>query len=140
MNVLTPSRKELDIASIRQQFPILHQNVNGHPLVYLDNAATTQKPHAVIQALVDYYEGSNANIHRGIHALAEKATRAFEETRITAQQFIGARHKEEIIFVRGVTEGINLVASSYGRHFLKPGDEIILSGLEHHSNIVPCKS
>ena len=128
---------ELDVTSIRKQFPILHQKVNGNDLVYFDNAATTQKPEAVIQALTAYYTGYNANIHRGIHTLAEKATKAFEETRAAARQFIGARFVEEIIFVRGVTEGINLVASSYARAFLKAGDEIIISGLEHHSNIVP---
>ncbi len=127
----------VEVASIRKKFPVLHQKVNGHNLVYLDNAATTQKPQQVIDALVNYYTGFNANIHRGIHTLAEKATKAFEETRITAQQFLNARHSEEIIFVRGVTEGINLVAASYGRTFLKPNDEIIISGLEHHSNIVP---
>ena len=127
----------LDIESIRKRFPILHQKVNGHNLVYLDNAATTQKPQQVIDALVSYYTGYNANIHRGIHTLAEKATKAFEETRVVAQQFINAKQSEEIIFVRGVTEGINLVAATYGRKFLKPGDEIIVSGLEHHSNIVP---
>ncbi len=137
MEVVTPARHAMVIESIRKQFPALHQKVNGHDLVYLDNAATTQKPQPVIQALVDYYSHSNANIHRGIHSLAERATRQFEETRTTAQQFINAKHAEEIIFVRGVTEGINLVASSYGRAFLKAGDEIIVSGLEHHSNIVP---
>ncbi len=128
---------DLDIVALRKEFPILNQVVNGHPLVYLDNAATTQKPRAVIHALVDYYSGYNANIHRGIHTLAEKATTAFEETRVSAQHFIGAREKEEIIFVRGVTEAINLVASSLGRSLLNRGDEIIISGLEHHSNIVP---
>ena len=127
----------LEVASIRKQFPVLHQKVNGQNLVYLDNAATTQKPQQVIDGLVSYYSGFNANIHRGIHTLAEKATKAFEETRIAAQRFINATHLEEIIFVRGVTEGINLVAASYGRAFLKPTDEIIISGLEHHSNIVP---
>ncbi len=125
------------VKSIRDQFPILHQQVNGQALVYLDNAATTQKPKRVIKSLTDYYEGYNANIHRGIHTLAEKATKAYEETRDVARLFIHASHSEEIIFVRGVTEAINLVAASYGRTFLKAGDEIILSGLEHHSNIVP---
>lgn len=128
---------ELDIPSLRKEFPVLHQVVNGHPLIYFDNAATTQKPSAVIKALVDYYSGYNANIHRGIHTLAEKATRAFEESRVAAQQFLGAREKEEIIFVRGVTEAINLVAQSLATHLLQPGDEILLSGMEHHSNIVP---
>ncbi len=128
---------QLDVAKIREEFPVLHQQVNGKPLVYLDNAATNQKPARVIKALTHYYEGYNANIHRGIHTLAEKATKAYEETRHVMQQFIHAKHVEEIIFTRGVTESINLVASSYGRAFLKEGDEIIISGLEHHSNIVP---
>jgi cysteine desulfurase / selenocysteine lyase len=127
----------LDIAGIRQQFPILHQKINGRDLIYLDNAATSQKPLSVIQALTDYYSGYNANIHRGIHTLAERATKAFETTRITARNFINAASEEEIIFTRGVTEAINLVASSYGKKFLHEGDEIIITGLEHHSNIVP---
>lgn len=127
----------LNIEQIREQFPVLHQQVNGKPLVYFDNAATSQKPLSVINALVDYYKGYNANIHRGIHTLAEKATKAFEETRHAAKAFINAASEQEIIFVRGVTEAINLVASTYGRAFIKAGDEIIISGLEHHSNIVP---
>lgn len=127
----------IDIEKIRAQFPVLHQKVNGKPLIYFDNAATNQKPKQVINALVNYYQGYNANIHRGIHTLAEKATKAFEETRQVMQQFINAKSAEEVIFTRGVTESINLVASSYGRTFLKEGDEVIISGLEHHSNIVP---
>ena len=127
----------LDVTKIREQFPVLDQLINGKKLVYLDNAATSQKPLVVINALNEYYQGFNANIHRGIHTLAEKATRAFEDTRIAAQEFINAAHNEEIIFTSGVTASINLVASSYGRAFLKEGDEIIISGLEHHSNIVP---
>lgn len=127
----------LDIEAIRKQFPILHQQVNGRDLVYFDNAATSQKPLVVIDALIDYYKGYNANIHRGIHTLAEKATKAYEETRHTARAFINARSEQEIIFTRGVTESLNLVASSYGRAFLTTNDEIIISGLEHHSNIVP---
>jgi len=130
-------QKGLDIYSIRNQFPILAREVKGKPLVYLDNAATSQKPTVVIDALTEYYAGFNANIHRGIHTLAEEATAAFEATRETARQFIGASSTEEIIFTRGTTEGINLVASSWGRANLKPGDEIIISTLEHHSNIVP---
>ncbi len=129
--------KPLDVEKIRAEFPILHQQVNGRDLVYFDNAATNQKPQVVIDALVDYYKGYNANIHRGIHALAEKATAAFEETRKVAQKFINSPSAEQIIFTRGVTEGINLVASSYGRAFIKEGDEIIISTVEHHSNIVP---
>lgn len=127
----------IDVEKIREEFPILHQQVNGRDLVYLDNAATNQKPQRVIDALVDYYTGYNANIHRGIHTLAEKATKAYEQTRHTAKDFINAGSVEEVIFTRGVTEGINLVAASYGRAFLKEGDEIIISALEHHSNIVP---
>ncbi|MEJ1241542.1 cysteine desulfurase [Chryseolinea sp. T2] len=131
------TQKAISVDEVRQEFPVLHQKVNGRDLVYFDNAATTQKPASVIKALAEYYEGYNANIHRGIHTLAEKATRAYEDTREAAQQFINAKHVEEIIFTRGVTEGINLVASSYGRAFVKAGDEIIVSELEHHSNIVP---
>ncbi|MBT1707470.1 cysteine desulfurase [Fulvivirgaceae bacterium PWU5] len=127
----------MDVEAIRKQFPILHQQVNGRDLVYFDNAATSQKPLVVIDALIGYYKGYNANIHRGIHTLAEKATKAYEETRHTARTFINARSEQEIIFTRGVTESLNLVASSYGRAFLKTNDEIIISGLEHHSNIVP---
>jgi cysteine desulfurase/selenocysteine lyase len=126
-----------DVAGIRSQFPVLQQQVNGRDLVYFDNAATSQKPLRVINALAEYYTGYNANIHRGIHTLAEKATRAYEETRQSAKAFINAPSEQEIIFVRGVTEAINLVASTYGRQFVQPGDEIIVSGLEHHSNIVP---
>ena len=136
MNSLAES-PVLNIEKIRNEFPILHQQVNGKPLIYFDNAATNQKPKRVIKALTDYYEGYNANIHRGIHTLAEKATKAYEDTRLAMQQFIRAKHSEEIIFTKGVTESINLVAASYGRAFLKEGDEVIISGLEHHSNIVP---
>jgi cysteine desulfurase/selenocysteine lyase len=127
----------LDIEKIRKEFPVLHQQVNGRDLVYFDNAATSQKPDVVIDALIGYYKGYNANIHRGIHTLAEKATRAYEDTRRTLQRFINARSEQEIIFTRGVTESINLVAATYGRAFIGKGDEIIISGLEHHSNIVP---
>ena len=127
----------LDIEQIRSEFPILHQQVNGRDLVYFDNAATNQKPKVVIDALVDYYTGFNANIHRGIHTLAEKATKGFEETRVTAKAFMNAPSAEQIIFTRGVTEGINLVAASFGRKFLQEGDEVIISTVEHHSNIVP---
>ncbi len=127
----------LDVQQIRSQFPILHQQVNGKPLIYFDNAATNQKPKQVIDALARYYENDNANIHRGIHTLAERATKAYEATRQAMQAFVHAKHEEEIIFTRGVTESINLVASSYGRAFLQAGDEVIISGLEHHSNIVP---
>ncbi|GAB4014563.1 SufS family cysteine desulfurase [Spirosoma koreense] len=127
----------LDIQKIRQDFPILDQEINGRKLVYLDNAATNQKPLPVIHALTRYYEGYNANIHRGIHHLAEQATAAFEASRRAIQAFLNARHWQEIIFTYGTTDGINLVAQSYGRRFLKEGDEIIISTMEHHSNIVP---
>ncbi|MVM39160.1 SufS family cysteine desulfurase [Spirosoma sp. HMF3257] len=127
----------LDIQRIRQDFPILDQEINGRPLVYFDNAATNQKPLSVINALTRYYEGYNANIHRGIHHLAEQATAAFEASRRAVQEFLNAKHWQEIIFTYGTTDGINLVAQSYGRHFLKAGDEIIISTMEHHSNIVP---
>ena len=127
----------LDIEAVRGQFPILGRSVKGRALVYLDNAATTQKPQSVIDAITGYYAGYNANIHRGIHTLAEEATAAFEATRETARAFLNAASTDEIIFTRGTTEGINLVASSWGRANLQPGDEIILSTLEHHSNIVP---
>lgn len=133
----TATIQVIDIEKIREQFPVLNQQVNGRDLVYFDNAATSQKPLVVINALVDYYTGYNANIHRGIHTLAEKATKAYEQTRETMRAFIHAKHSEEIIFTRGVTESINLVASSYGRAFLQANDEVIISGLEHHSNIVP---
>lgn len=135
MSVAT--RTSLDVENIRKQFPVLHQKVNGRDLVYFDNAATNQKPDAVINSLVDYYSNYNANIHRGIHTLAEKATKAYEQTRALAKEFINAASEQEIIFVRGVTEAINLVAASYGKAFIREGDEIIISGLEHHSNIVP---
>ena len=118
-------------------FPILETEVHGHRLVYLDNAATTQKPQAVIDALSDYYSHLNANIHRGAHHLAAEATGHYEEVRRQVQAFIGARHSHEVVFTRGTTESINLVASSFGKRFIQPGDEVIVSGMEHHSNIVP---
>src|SRR6478735_6612111 len=130
-------QEELDVYSIRNQFPVLNRQVKGKPLVYFDNAATTQKPQVVIDALVNYYTGYNANIHRGIHTLAEEATAAFEATRDTVQQFINAESREQIIFTGGTTEGINLVAQTWGRQNIKAGDEIIISNMEHHSNIVP---
>ncbi|HLL96230.1 MAG TPA: cysteine desulfurase [Spirosoma sp.] len=127
----------LDIEQIRKDFPVLDQQINGRPLVYLDNAATNQKPLPVIDALTHYYEGYNANIHRGIHHLAEQATAAFEASRRAIQSFLNAKHWEEIILTYGTTDSINLVAQSYGRKFMKEGDEIIISTMEHHSNIVP---
>lgn len=128
---------DFNVHAIREQFPILNRMVKGKPLVYFDNAATAQKPKVVIDALTEYYEKYNANIHRGIHSLAEEATAAYEATRDTVQQFIHAKHREEIVFTRGVTESINLVAYTYGRTNLKAGDEVLISGMEHHSNIVP---
>lgn len=132
-SVLSP----IDVQRVRQDFPILDQMVNGKPLVYLDNAATNQKPVSVLNALSHYYEHDNANIHRGIHTLAERATHDFELTRQKVQSFLNAQHVEEVIFTYGTTDGINLVAQTYGRKFLNEGDEIIISTLEHHSNIVP---
>jgi len=126
-----------DVQEIRNQFPILSRELKGKPLVYFDNAATSQKPQVVIDALVHYYSYYNANIHRGIHTLAEEATAAYEATRITVQQFINAASHQEIIFTRGTTESINLVAYAWGRANINNGDEIIISTLEHHSNIVP---
>ena len=125
------------VESIRKRFPILHQEVNGRPLVYLDNAATSQKPLSVIQALNQYYSTDNANIHRGAHALAARATDQFERTRQMVKSFINSPSEEQVIFTKGTTEGINLVASSFGRKFIQEGDEIIISAMEHHSNIVP---
>ena len=127
----------LDVTRLRRDFPALHQQVQGKPLIYLDNAATAHKPQAVIEALHRSSTVDNANVHRGIHTLSERATQAYEDARDTVQQFINAADRQEIIFVRGTTEAINLVAQSYGRTFLGANDEIIISALEHHSNIVP---
>lgn len=137
METLTRSELLFDVDSIREEFPILKRMVKGKPLVYLDNAATTQKPLAVIEGLTRYYSEYNANIHRGIHSLAEEATAAFEASRDAVKEFIGAAHREEIIFTRGATEAINLVAYTWARKFVGAGDEILVSGMEHHSNIVP---
>ncbi|MEH6801144.1 MAG: cysteine desulfurase [Halopseudomonas sabulinigri] len=126
-----------DAERVRADFPILNQEVNGHPLVYLDNAATTQKPRAVIQAIVDYYEHDNSNVHRGAHALADRATEKFEGARVKVASFINAPQSRQVIWTRGTTEGINLVASSWGRSNLKTDDRILVSAMEHHSNIVP---
>ena len=127
----------IDIDAVRAQFPILQRQISGFPLAYFDNAATTQKPQSVIDALTDYYTNYNSNIHRGVHTLAEEATSAFEESRIAVQQFVNAREAEEIIFTKGTSESINLVAATYGKAFVNQGDEIIITGMEHHSNIVP---
>jgi cysteine desulfurase/selenocysteine lyase len=126
-----------DVHKVRQDFPILHQRVHGKPLVYLDNAATTQKPLAVMEALENYYRQDNSNIHRGVHALSERATEAYEKTRVAAQKFINAAESNEIIFLRGTTEAINLVAQTYGRKNVNAGDEVLITAMEHHSNIVP---
>ncbi len=129
---------EFDVKRLREDFPILHQTLrNGHSLVYLDNAATTQKPRAVIDALVHYYERDNANVHRGVHELSQRSTDAFEQARTKVQRFVGAAHPREIVFTRGTTEAINLVAQSWGRANVGPGDEVLISAMEHHSNIVP---
>lgn len=127
----------LNVDSIRKDFPILDQQVNGHRLVYLDNAATTQKPRQVINALVHYYETNNANIHRGIHTLAQRATEDYEGTRKTIARFIAAPDPKDIVFTRNTTEAINLVAHAWGGRFITEGDEIVISTMEHHSNIVP---
>jgi cysteine desulfurase/selenocysteine lyase len=126
-----------DVQKIRKDFPILHQTVHGKPLVYLDNAATTQKPLRVIEAIENYYRHDNANIHRGVHTLSERATEAYEKVRAAAQKFLNAADTKEIIFVRGTTEAINLVAQTYGRKNVGSGDEILITAMEHHSNIVP---
>jgi cysteine desulfurase / selenocysteine lyase len=135
--VIKAKESPLNITTIREQFPVLRREVNGYPLAYFDNAATTQKPQAVIDALTDYYTNYNANIHRGVHTLAEEATSAFEKTRTACQRLVNAREAEEIIFTKGTTESINLVAATYGKAFVNRGDEIIITGMEHHSNIVP---
>nr|WP_232305510.1 SufS family cysteine desulfurase [Gilvimarinus polysaccharolyticus] len=128
---------QFDAASIRAQFPILAQEVNGHPLVYLDNAATTQKPNSVIDAIANYYRYDNSNVHRGAHALSDRATEKFELARAQLAAFINAPTKEQLLWTRGTTEGINLVAASWGRANLKSGDRVLVSAMEHHSNIVP---
>ena len=127
----------LDVAAIRRDFPILHQTVNGKPLVYLDNAASSQRPKSVIEAVSRYYEHDHANVHRGVHTLSQRATDAYEGSRETIRRFINARDTKEIVFVRGTTEAVNLVAQSFLRTGFQPGDEILISALEHHANIVP---
>ena len=127
----------IDVQRIRQDFPVLDQLVNGKPLVYLDNAATTQKPRAVIDAITSYYLHNNSNVHRGVHTLSQRATDDYEAGREAVRRFINAPSANEIIYVRGTTEGLNLVAHSFGRKFFKAGDEVIITGMEHHSNIVP---
>ncbi|MBS1605383.1 MAG: aminotransferase class V-fold PLP-dependent enzyme, partial [Bacteroidetes bacterium] len=132
-----PGTRQLDVAKIRKDFPILEQTVFGYPLVYLDNAATTQKPVSVLKAMDDYYTTINSNVHRGVHHLSQLATDAYEDGRRKVAEYINARHTHEVIFTRGTTESINLVAASFGKKFLKEGDAILVSGMEHHSNIVP---
>ena len=127
----------IDVQEIRKDFPILGSKVNGKPLLYLDNAATSQKPWRVIKAIEHYYTHLNSNVHRGVHHLSQLATDAFEASRKKLAEFINAKHDREVIFTKGTTEGINLVAHSYGKRFVQPGDVIIISALEHHSNIVP---
>jgi len=134
---MTTNVSGLDVARIREDFPVLHQMVNGKPLVYLDNAATTQKPQVVIDALVNYYTSDNSNVHRGVHTLSQRATEDFDIGRSKARQFLNAGSDQEIIFVKGTTDGINLVAQSYARPNLGEGDDIIISTMEHHSNIIP---
>lgn len=138
--VLAPksdSSLEFDVNRVRTDFPILHTTVHGRPLVYLDNAATSQKPQVVIDAINRYYAEQNSNVHRGVHYLSQLATREYEETRVKIKRFINAADTHEIIYTKGTTEGINLVAASYGRKFVKEGDEVIISAIEHHANIVP---
>jgi len=131
------NKRAFDVASVRHDFPILNEKVNGQPLVYLDNGATSQKPQMVIDAIDNYYQHVNSNVHRGAHALSDKATELFENAREKVKHFINAKNREEIIWTRGTTEAINLVAQTWGRANIKSGDEIIVSTLEHHSNIVP---
>ena len=126
-----------DVERIRAEFPILAQTVNGQPLVYLDNGATSQKPRRVIEAIRRYYESDNANVHRGLHALSERATNAYEGARDVVKTFLNAADRREIVFVRGATEGLNLIAQSWARPRLEPGDEVVITTMEHHSNIVP---
>jgi cysteine desulfurase/selenocysteine lyase len=135
--MLTSMADKFDVMKIREDFPILHQEVNGYPLVYFDNGATSQKPRQVIEAITSYYTGYNANIHRGVHTLSQRATSAYELAREEVKNLLNARSSEEIIFTKGTTEGINLIAQTWGRHYLKAGDEIVVTAMEHHANIVP---
>lgn len=140
--VKTPRESEIyaagfNVQKVRRDFPVLHQQVHGKPLVYLDNAATTQKPLAVIAAIENYYRHDNSNIHRGVHTLSERATEAYENVRVAAQKFLNAASSKEVIFVRGTTEAINLVAQTHGRKHVSSGDEVLITAMEHHSNIVP---
>jgi cysteine desulfurase/selenocysteine lyase len=136
---INPTARDVkfDVDKVRRDFPILHQDIYGKPLAYLDNAATTQKPQVVVDALTRYYTADNSNIHRGVHALSLRATDAYEAARETVRSFLGAADRDEIIFVRGATEGINLIAATYGATHIGEGDEVVITNLEHHSNIVP---
>src|SRR5688572_14970179 len=136
MSVVAAEKPSMDIEKIRADFPILHQRVHGQELIYFDNAATSQKPRAVIDALVNYYERDNANVHRGIHELSNRASAAYEATRARSAKFLNARTEDEIIFTGGTTEGINLVAHGWARHQLKRGDRVLLTEMEHHSDLV----
>jgi cysteine desulfurase/selenocysteine lyase len=139
LKLARPQKKtgDFEVERIREDFPILRQQVNGKPLIYLDNAATAQKPQVVIDAVSRFYASQNANIHRGVHRLSEQATAAYDGVREKTARFLNAKSSSEVIFTRGTTDGINLVAQSYGRSFLRAGDEILITGMEHHSNIVP---
>ncbi len=137
VSAVIPEPRPVNWSALRQDFPVLDQQVHGQPLIYFDNAATTQKPRAVLEALRRYYEHDNANVHRGIHELSNRATAAFEAARARAGRFINARSADEIVFTRGTTEGINLVAQAWGSKHIRPGDTILLTEMEHHSNIVP---
>ncbi len=135
--VIEKPKADVNLSQLKNHFPVLRQYINNNPLVYLDNAATTQKPNFVLDAIMHYYQHDNANIHRGVHTLSVRATNSFEKSREIIKDFINAKHSHEIIFTKGATDGINMIAALFGRSQLKKGDEIILSELEHHSNIVP---
>src|SRR4051812_22861996 len=133
----TINKPVIDIAKIRADFPILSRKVNGKPLVYLDNGATSQKPQSVIDSISNYYTNQNANIHRGVHNLSQEITVVYENARVTIQKHLNAEHAHEIIFTKGTSDSINLVATSYGKKFISKGDEVLVSLMEHHSNILP---
>jgi cysteine desulfurase/selenocysteine lyase len=133
----TAARAPFDVQRAREDFPILREKIHGKPLIYLDNAASTQKPQIVIETLARYYETDNANVHRGVHLLSQRATEQFEQARVKVQRFLNAPEARQIIFVRGTTEAINLVAQTFGRKNVGQGDEILITAMEHHSNIVP---
>ena len=136
-SLVAEAKVPLDVERVREDFPILRQHIRGRPLVYLDNAATSQKPQVVIDAVSRFYAQENANIHRGVHYLSERATTAYDEARQKTARFLNAKYPHEVVFTRGTTDSINLVAQSYGRSFIQAGDEILITGMEHHSNIVP---